>query len=85
MFNYFLATRAKARNSPSQLIVTVQTFLQSNRNRVGFSRSNQHKILDARDGDDVQHVVEQLKADGYYLLQDEPVDLGLFVPAQSPE
>jgi hypothetical protein len=48
---------------------------------------NTLKFPDARDGDDFQHVVEQLKVDGYYLLllQDEPVDLGLFVPPQSPE
>ena len=41
---------------------------------------NTLKIPDAWDGDDFQHMVEHLKADGYYLLQDEPVDLGLFVP-----
>ena len=46
---------------------------------------NTLKIPDAGDSDDFQHVVEHLKADGYYLLQDEPVDLGLFVPPpQSP-
>ena len=49
--------------------------------RVGFSEAiNTLRSPDAWDGDDFQHMVEHLKADGYYLLQDEPVDLGLFVP-----
>ena len=86
MFIYFLATSASENfafsidrhgaNIPAIRPQTEWFFLEA---------INTLKIPDAGDSDDFQHVVEHLKADGYYLLQDEPVDLGLFVPPpQSP-